>query len=169
MPGGGANDVAGEGICREGEPITSPAAPGQPPTSRQAEARNYLLPSTRIQLVRYGNIPTLPAFDWSVMGIYPRFLRPIGPSWEYTRASCVRLATPAPNVAAASCAEGVNSCAEGANSCAEGANSCAEGANSCAEGVVSSSEDAQRALTPTTDRAFRCKGRKGGALPRFAE
>eukprot|EP00959_Pyramimonas_sp_CCMP1952_P125854 2631849-Pyramimonas_sp.AAC.1 len=91
MPGGGANDVAGEGICREGEPITSPAAPGQPPTSRQAEARNYLLPSTRIQLVRYGNIPTLPAFDWSVMGIYPRFLRPIGPSWEYTRASCVRL------------------------------------------------------------------------------
>eukprot|EP00959_Pyramimonas_sp_CCMP1952_P425125 8904693-Pyramimonas_sp.AAC.1 len=25
------------------------------------------------------------------MGIYPRFLRPIGSSWEYARASCVRL------------------------------------------------------------------------------
>eukprot|EP00959_Pyramimonas_sp_CCMP1952_P201092 4205483-Pyramimonas_sp.AAC.1 len=33
----------------------------------------------------YGNIPTLPAADWSVMGIYPHFLRLIGPLWEYTR------------------------------------------------------------------------------------
>eukprot|EP00959_Pyramimonas_sp_CCMP1952_P280450 5862125-Pyramimonas_sp.AAC.2 len=35
------------------------------------------------------NIPALHASDWSVVGIYPRFLRLIGSSWEYTRASCV--------------------------------------------------------------------------------
>eukprot|EP00959_Pyramimonas_sp_CCMP1952_P082025 1713657-Pyramimonas_sp.AAC.2 len=29
--------------------------------------------------------------DWSVVRIYPHFLRPIGPSREYTRTSCVRL------------------------------------------------------------------------------
>eukprot|EP00976_Prorocentrum_cordatum_P031880 648143-Prorocentrum_minimum.AAC.1 len=34
---------------------------------------------------------TLTASDWSVGRIYPRFLRLIGPSGEYTHASCVRL------------------------------------------------------------------------------
>eukprot|EP00976_Prorocentrum_cordatum_P063073 1176969-Prorocentrum_minimum.AAC.2 len=33
-----------------------------------------------VRLVRHENIPTLPASDWSVVRIYPRFLRPIGPS-----------------------------------------------------------------------------------------
>eukprot|EP00976_Prorocentrum_cordatum_P117736 1196353-Prorocentrum_minimum.AAC.6 len=41
--------------------------------------------------VRRENIPVHPASDWSVVGIYPCILRPIGPSWEYTRASCFRL------------------------------------------------------------------------------
>eukprot|EP00959_Pyramimonas_sp_CCMP1952_P311260 6514080-Pyramimonas_sp.AAC.1 len=33
--------------------------------------------------------PRLPASDWSVVRIYPRFPRPIGPSCEYTPASHV--------------------------------------------------------------------------------
>eukprot|EP00976_Prorocentrum_cordatum_P076714 1182410-Prorocentrum_minimum.AAC.3 len=39
--------------------------------------------------VRSENVPALPASDWSIVRIYPRFLRLIGPSREYTRASCV--------------------------------------------------------------------------------
>eukprot|EP00959_Pyramimonas_sp_CCMP1952_P150060 3139997-Pyramimonas_sp.AAC.1 len=34
---------------------------------------------SRVRLVRRGNIPTRPASDWSVVGIYPRVLRPMGP------------------------------------------------------------------------------------------
>eukprot|EP00959_Pyramimonas_sp_CCMP1952_P379025 7939419-Pyramimonas_sp.AAC.1 len=30
----------------------------------------------------------LPAYDWSIVGICPCFLRLIGPSWEYTIAAC---------------------------------------------------------------------------------
>eukprot|EP00959_Pyramimonas_sp_CCMP1952_P411725 8628046-Pyramimonas_sp.AAC.1 len=41
---------------------------------------------------RHENIPTRPAFDWAVTRIYPRVLRSIGPSREYTRAYGVRLA-----------------------------------------------------------------------------
>ena len=33
-----------------------------------------------VRLVRHENIPARPASDWSVMKIYPRVLRPIGPS-----------------------------------------------------------------------------------------
>eukprot|EP00976_Prorocentrum_cordatum_P090047 1187953-Prorocentrum_minimum.AAC.1 len=33
-----------------------------------------------VRLVRHENIPARPASDWSVMRIYPRVLRPIGPS-----------------------------------------------------------------------------------------
>ena len=33
-----------------------------------------------VRLVRRETIPTLPASDWSVVRIYPRFLRLIGPS-----------------------------------------------------------------------------------------
>eukprot|EP00959_Pyramimonas_sp_CCMP1952_P204607 4278324-Pyramimonas_sp.AAC.1 len=35
---------------------------------------------TRVRLVRRENIPAFPASDWSVVRIYPRFLRPIGTS-----------------------------------------------------------------------------------------
>eukprot|EP00976_Prorocentrum_cordatum_P098976 1191631-Prorocentrum_minimum.AAC.6 len=34
----------------------------------------------RVQWVHHGNIPARPASDWSITGIYPRALRPIGPS-----------------------------------------------------------------------------------------
>eukprot|EP00959_Pyramimonas_sp_CCMP1952_P441854 9250102-Pyramimonas_sp.AAC.1 len=42
-----------------------------------------------IRLVRRENIPTFPASNWSVVKIYSRFMRLIGPSCEYTHASCV--------------------------------------------------------------------------------
>eukprot|EP00959_Pyramimonas_sp_CCMP1952_P091845 1922596-Pyramimonas_sp.AAC.3 len=42
VPGGGANHVTGEGICREGEPITSRVVPDHSPTLRQ---RVVTLPS----------------------------------------------------------------------------------------------------------------------------
>eukprot|EP00959_Pyramimonas_sp_CCMP1952_P217262 4544058-Pyramimonas_sp.AAC.1 len=32
------------------------------------------------RLVHRENIPALPAFDWSIVRMYPRFLRSIGPS-----------------------------------------------------------------------------------------
>eukprot|EP00959_Pyramimonas_sp_CCMP1952_P090057 1885232-Pyramimonas_sp.AAC.1 len=40
-----------------------------------------------VRLVRHENIPEIPVSDWSLMRIYPCLLCPIGPSWDYTRAS----------------------------------------------------------------------------------
>eukprot|EP00959_Pyramimonas_sp_CCMP1952_P088325 1847848-Pyramimonas_sp.AAC.1 len=59
-----------------------------PPNSKHPPHESGL--DTDMRLVRRENIPpAYPASDWSVVRMYPRFLRMIGPSCEYTRASCV--------------------------------------------------------------------------------
>eukprot|EP00959_Pyramimonas_sp_CCMP1952_P369794 7745303-Pyramimonas_sp.AAC.1 len=52
----------------------------RPPSSRRC------CPRRRARATRRENIPTLPASDWSVVRIYPRFLRPVGPSCRLERA-----------------------------------------------------------------------------------
>eukprot|EP00976_Prorocentrum_cordatum_P010607 211910-Prorocentrum_minimum.AAC.1 len=50
------------------------------PAAAHASAPPASTPSTCTRLVRRENIPARPASDLSVVRVYPRVLRPIGPS-----------------------------------------------------------------------------------------
>eukprot|EP00976_Prorocentrum_cordatum_P008495 169637-Prorocentrum_minimum.AAC.1 len=58
------------------------SSPRDTPARRCAPPAMYVTRchATCVGLVHRENIPTLPAYDWSVVRIYPRFLRMIGPS-----------------------------------------------------------------------------------------
>eukprot|EP00976_Prorocentrum_cordatum_P036575 744136-Prorocentrum_minimum.AAC.1 len=86
--GGGGVAARSEAEAAAARALTSPAACayvrktfaslGLKKDAKDADVRAALSEALARYPHRY--IPTLPASDWSVVRIYPRFLHPIGPS-----------------------------------------------------------------------------------------